>query len=73
MIGQRFRLKRPLLALERLDGHATGFHVSDGEIVTVKNGPLNGDLLVDVEWDNRIVMMFTEDIREHAEPLDIAA
>jgi hypothetical protein len=73
MIGQRFKLKRPLLGLERPDGHAKGFHLSDGDIVVVKGGPLNGDLIVDVEWDNRVVMMFTQDLREHGERIEDAA
>ena len=73
MIGQRFRLKRPLLALERPDGRAKGIHLSEGDIVVVKNGPLNGELIVDVEWDNRVVMMFTQDLREHGELIADAA
>jgi hypothetical protein len=70
MIGQRFKLKRPLLALERPDGHAKGFHLPPGEIVTVKGGPLNGELIVDVGWNGRTVMMFTQDLQEHAELIE---
>jgi hypothetical protein len=73
MIGQRFRLKRTLLAFARPDGYAKGFHLSPGEIVTVKAGPLNGELIVDVEWDGRVVMMFTQDLREHGELIEDAA
>ena len=67
MIGQSFRIKRSLLALERPDGHAKGFHLPPGEIVTVKAGPLNGELIVDVDWKGRTVMMFTQDLVDHGE------
>jgi hypothetical protein len=73
MLGQRFKLKKPLLALERPDGHVMGFHLSPGDIVTVKGGPLNGELIVDVEWEGRIVMMFTQDLRQHGELIEDAA
>jgi hypothetical protein len=73
MIGKRFKLKKPLLALERPDGHSKGFHLSPGDVITVKKGPLNGERIVDVEWDGRIVMMFTQDLRDHGEPIDDAA
>jgi hypothetical protein len=70
MVGQRFKLKRSLLALERLDGHTKGFHLASGDIVTVKSGPLNGERIVDVEWNGRVIMMFTKDLIEHGEPVD---
>jgi hypothetical protein len=34
------------------------------------DSPLDGNRLVDVDWDGRTVMMFTTDIRERCERLD---
>jgi hypothetical protein len=36
----------------------------------VLGGPLNGNRLVDVEWKDKTVMMFTTDIRERSVRLE---
>src|SRR5258708_2487871 len=51
MRGQRFRLNTPTLAILTLDGHNLPVTVPTGSIVQVKNGPLDGDRLIDVVWD----------------------
>jgi hypothetical protein len=33
-------------------------------IVTVVHGPLNGNRMVDVKWENFTIMIFVEDLRE---------
>ena len=66
MVSARFQLSVPTLAIVQIDGHYTVMYVPTEDIVTVKNGPLNGDRLVDVEWNRRIVMMFASDLRERA-------
>lgn len=44
--------------------------VASGMIVEVQNNPIEGDKLVDVVWSGKNVMMFTQDLRNRAEPLD---
>ena len=36
-------------------------------VVTVVNGPLNGNRMVDVMWNGKIVMIFADDLRERGE------
>ena len=73
MVSQRFQFFVPTLAIVQIDGHNTVKYVPMGNIVTVKNGPLNGDRLVDVEWNGRTVMMFASDLRERASQVQVAA
>jgi hypothetical protein len=39
-------------------------HISTGATVTIQNEPSTGSRLVDVQGENRVVMMFTLDLRE---------
>jgi hypothetical protein len=41
--------------------------VASGAVIEVCNGPIDGDRLVDVIWDGRNVMMFTQDLRSRAQ------
>ncbi len=70
MIGKRYRLKSPTLAILVLDGQNLPVTVPMGSVVQVKNGPLDGDRLVDVLWDSRTVSMFTIDLRQRGEELE---
>jgi hypothetical protein len=65
--GDRFRLDARLLALERPDGEAKVVYMRPGEIVTVKDQPSDQDVLVDVLWTGRTVMMFRRDLLEHGQ------
>ena len=70
MTGQRYRLNTPTLAILTLDGQNLPVTVPMGSIVQVKNGPLDGDRLIDVVWDGRTVSMFTIDLRDRGEQID---
>jgi len=41
--------------------------IPHGAIVKLIDGSLDGNRLVDVEWEGKTVMMFTTDIRERCE------
>ena len=70
MIGQRFRLKIPTLAIMAQDHAKIPVMIPKGAEVEVIDGPLNGNRLVDVRWDGKTVMVFTNDIRDRGERLD---
>lgn len=72
MRGQRYRMKTPTVAIMAHDGHNTPITIPRGGIVEVVDGPLDGDRLLDVCWDGKMMMMFTTDIRERGERLDAA-
>ena len=65
MKGETYRINSPTLAiLSRPDGKRLPKTVPVGAIVTVVAGPLDGTRLVEVEWDDDILLMFTVDLRE---------
>ena len=69
MVSQCFRTRVPLLAIVLENGlHRTRFTEVD-DVVTVLRGPLDGVRLVEVQWKERTALMFTVELREHAELL----
>jgi hypothetical protein len=68
MAGKQVKLKAGVLALAPRGGTTQGTYIEAGEIVTVI-GPVEGQLLVEVEWNGLVVAMFTRDLLEHAEEL----
>ena len=67
MISQRFKIKTPLVVLLEIDGLYTTRYTAIGEVVTVTNGPLDGVRMVEVHWQGKTALMFTVELREHAE------
>ena len=67
MISQRFRIKTPIIVIVEIDGLHTSLYTTAGEIVTITNGPLDGTRMVEVKWRDRTALMFTMELREHAE------
>ena len=70
MRGNRYRLNTPTLAIVKIDGQQSPVTVPSGAVVKVVDGPLNGNRLVDVNWEGKTVMMFTTDIRERCMRLE---
>jgi hypothetical protein len=67
MVSQRFRTKIPLIAIVLENGlHKTRF-TEVGDLVAVVRGPLDGVRLVEVQWKKLTALMFTVELREHAE------
>ena len=73
MISQRFRIKKPLIVLIEIDGLYTTRYSAIGDVVTVVNGPLDGVRMVEVQWHDKTVLMFTLELREHAELISESA
>jgi len=73
MISQRFRIETPLIVLLEIDGLYTTRYAEIGDVVTVKNGPLDGVRMVEVLWQDKTALMFTMELREHAELISEAA
>lgn len=65
MQGETYRIDSPILAiLSRLDGKRLPISIPKGSIVTVESGPLNGNRMVEVNWDGDILLAFTKDLKE---------
>jgi hypothetical protein len=73
MVTQRFRITIPIIAIVMENGLHTTLYTKAGDVVTVLRGPLDGTRLVEVQWDGRIALMFTIELREHAELISEAA
>ena len=73
MISQRFRIKTPIIAIVEVNGLQTSTFAAVGDIVTILNGPLDGVRMVEVKWRDKTALMFTMEIRNHAELIEGAA
>lgn len=81
MRGHLYRMKTPTLAIMAHAGKHTPVSSSGGLSFTtipigaeveVVGGPLNGNRLVDVRWEGKTVMVFTNDLGDRGERVDAA-
>lgn len=66
----RYRITHPTIALFEEEGRHVARTVPAGVIVTIDSSVFDGNKLMDVTWDNKKVMMFTQDLRSRALPVD---
>jgi hypothetical protein len=63
LIGKKFKLERAILALGTVDGNRQAITVPLGAVVKVVSGPTGeGNSVVDVLWEGRILTMFAADM-----------
>ena len=68
LTGKRFRLKKETLGIESIDGNRIAVPVPAESIVEVTSGPTEHDMrMVEVHWEGRALVMFTEDIRQRGQ------
>jgi len=72
-VAQRFRIKTPIIAIVKDNGLHTSMFTAVGDIVTILCGPLDGVRMVEVTWHDKTALMFTMELREHAELIEGAA
>ena len=65
MPSETFRLNTPTIALFFEDGRQVARTVPQGAVVQVNT--LEGDKLIEVEWEGRTILMFAQDIRTRGE------
>ena len=70
LTGKRFRLERATLAVGDGDGKRRAVSIPAGSVIKVVAGPNNGDGMVDVVWDGRIVEMFEVDVNVRGTEID---
>jgi hypothetical protein len=64
----RYRINGPTIALFEEDGRHVANTVPAGSVIEIKGETFDGDKLLEVIWDGKPVMMFTQDLRKRAEP-----
>ncbi len=62
MLG-RYRLTAPVLAIFPVDGHHESATVPIGTVLDLDGKTFNASRLMDVLWDGRKVMMFTDELK----------
>jgi hypothetical protein len=62
----RYRITNPTIALFHEDGRHVARTVPSGAFIHVETEAIDGNRLVDVSWENKKVMMFTQDLRSRS-------
>jgi len=65
----RYRLTNPIIAMFAVDGHHEAMNVPTDTVIDLNGKKFNGDRLMEVSWDNRKVLMFTQDLKGNTVPL----
>ena len=64
MLGESYRISKRTLAINSESEDCSSLFIPENAIVTIIEGPLNGNRMVDVKWENHTVMIFVDDLRE---------
>src|SRR5437870_3301507 len=71
MAGWRYQLTKPCPTVSTTgklhENVVRTLTIPKDELITVTDGPFNGARLVDIEWDAKPYMMFTEHLRNRSE------
>jgi len=62
LTGQRFKLRKSALAIEIVNGMRLRVTIPTRTILKVIAGPMDGDQMVDVLWEDKRVSMFAVDL-----------
>ena len=65
--GEFFRLTRAAMAIAQRDKRNVAIMIPDGAVIEVLGGPFDGVRLMDVRYNDEIIMMFTNDMQAHTE------
>jgi hypothetical protein len=70
MALRKYRIVEPTIAMSDDTGRGVAFTIHAGAMVELQHGPLDGNKLMEVKWDGKIVLMFTQDLRQRAQAVD---
>ena len=66
----KFRITKATIALFLEENRQVARTILEGSVIAVDKKLLQDDQLVDVTWEGKTVMMFTQDIRSRGEEVD---
>jgi hypothetical protein len=66
----KFRITKATIALFLEENRQVARTILEGSVIAVDKKLLQDDQLVDVTWEEKTVMMFTQDIRSRGEEVD---
>ena len=67
---EKYRIESPTIALFLEEGRHVAHMVPKGSTISIDGKTFNGDKLVEVTWADKVVMMFTQDIRHRGVKID---
>ena len=67
MLGT-YRITEPILAMFAADGHHRAITVPVDTVINLNGKKFNGDRLMEVSWNGKMVLMFTEDLKRMTVP-----
>jgi hypothetical protein len=67
-VRARYRIIQPTIALFLEEGRQVARTIAAGSVITAEN--IEGDKLIEVQWSEKTIMMFAQDIRSRGEPMD---
>jgi hypothetical protein len=70
MTAERYLISSPTIALFLEDGRHIAHLVPEGAMISTDGTPFNGNKLIEVTWAEKIVMMFTQDLRTRGKKID---
>ncbi len=70
MPGNLYCVQQDILSVHSLQGGSKQcVYVPAGTVIAVRNHSCVDSRLVEVDWDSRVVLMFSQDIQERAQQL----
>jgi hypothetical protein len=70
MTTETYVISSPTIALFLEDGRHVAHLVPEGSLIITDGKPFNGNRLMEVTWADKIVMMFTQDLRTRGSKID---
>lgn len=67
MARETYRITSPALVLFQENDRQVSQMIPKGTVVSFEGKSFNGDKLVEVLWDGKVVLMFTQDLRSRGE------
>lgn len=67
-VRARYKIIQPTIALFFEEGRQVARTIAAGSVISAES--IEGDQLIEVEWSEKTVMMFAQDIRSRGERMD---
>ena len=71
-MGDLFRLTTPTISVQVIDGESVAAIIPPGAVVRVCGEALADSRMVQVAWENKLLLMFKMDLRERGEEVQLA-
>ena len=69
MTTETYLIRSPTIALFLEDGRHVAHLVPEGAMISTDGEPFSGNRLMEVTWADKVVMMFTQDLRTRGEKI----